>query len=373
MFDPSDSPAMDASGELLWVREVLDGHFLVEGVTLGARDGKAIRVEGQLLTDPDVAYEALAPRIAARDRTLLMRRENGNVVLYIARGRVKQEEGNRWLPWVLALATLLSVIFVGTVFNSGVAIVDLESGLRALALGLAYAAALLSIIGTHEMGHYLMAKRLGLPTSLPYLIPLPIWPFGTLGAVIRSKDLPSSRRAELLTGAAGPLAGLAVAIPVLILGLLLSEVQPLPTGEGYVAEGNSLLYLGLKYLVFGRVLPGGGVDVLLHPVAFAGWAGLLVTSLNLMPAGQLDGGHVAHALLGDKARYLTWGVIGALVLMGFLYPGWYLWAGLVFFFGRFQPTPYNDVSKLSDKGVALAIAMLVIFVLVFIPVPMRVV
>jgi membrane-associated protease RseP (regulator of RpoE activity) len=127
-----------------------------------------------------------------------------------------------------------------------------------------------------------------------------------MGAVIRMKSVPPSRRAMLLTGAAGPLAGLVVAVPLLIWGLSLSNVAPLPTGGEYMLEGNSLLYAALKRLILGAWLPAGGVDVNLHPMAFAGWAGLLVSALNMIPAGQLDGGHVAYALLGERARYLTY-------------------------------------------------------------------
>jgi len=164
-----------------------------------------------------------------------------------------------------------------------------------------------------------------------------------------------------------------IALPVLLLGLSLSEIAPLPAGGGYVMEGNSILYLLLKRLMLGAWLPRGGRDVMLHSVAMAGWAGLLVTAFNLIPAGQLDGGHIAYALLGYRARHVTWVVIGLLLLMGMVWEGWLLWAGLVFLFSRSQSAPLDDVSPISRHEELLAAAMLVLFVLLFTPVPLQVV
>ena len=178
----------------------------------------------------------------------------------------------------------------------------------------------------------------------------------------------------LAIGAAGPLAGLLVAIPVLWLGLGLSSVQPLPAGGSYMLEGNSLLYAALKFLHFGRFLPSSGYDVFIHPVAYAGWAGLLVTALNLIPAGQLDGGHILDALTGARgSRIMLWVVLGALALLSLLWTGWLLWVVLVFVFGRLRIPPLDDVTPLTRRQRALALLMLVIFALVFTPIPMSIV
>jgi membrane-associated protease RseP (regulator of RpoE activity) len=198
--------------------------------------------------------------------------------------------------------------------------------------------------------------------------------FGTFGAVISMAAPPRNRRHLLLIAAAGPLAGLAVAIPVLLLGLSLSRVEPLPTVGVYSMEGNSLLYALLKLLMFGKLLPSGGEDVFISPVAFAGWAGLLVTGLNLLPAGQLDGGHIVYALLGERwARIILWIVLAALAALAFLWQGWFIWVALIFLVGRMRVAPLDDVTPLTTAQRVLAVLMLAIFVLIFTPIPMRIV
>jgi membrane-associated protease RseP (regulator of RpoE activity) len=137
-------------------------------------------------------------------------------------------------------------------------------------------------------------------------------------------------------------------------------------------EGNSLLYAALKILVFGRFLPSGGYDVMLHSIAFAGWAGLLVTGLNLIPAGQLDGGHIIYALLGERARYLTIAIIIALLGLSWLWRGWLIWAFLIFIFSRAQATPLDDITSLTPSQRLVAIGMMILFVLVYVPVPITI-
>jgi membrane-associated protease RseP (regulator of RpoE activity) len=194
-------------------------------------------------------------------------------------------------------------------------------------------------------------------------------------------------------------AGLVVAIPVLLIGLSLSSVGQipvyLPQGQGLTIEGNSILYLFSKLLVFGELLPSpanyggltpliywvryfftgqplplGGVDVLLHPVAWAGWAGLLVTALNLIPAGQLDGGHVIYVLLGKRATALLPFILVALVMLGFFWAGWWLWALLIFVLGRMHAEPLDQITSLDPQRRLVAVMGLVIFFLVFTPVPL---
>ena len=206
--------------------------------------------------------------------------------------------------------------------------------------GIYFAGTLMGILAFHETGHYLTSRYHKVEVSLPYFIPLPpVISLGTLGAVIKM-DKPIQDRNQLFdVGASGPIAGLIIAIPLLVIGLHLSSVGP-PSAEGMI-EGNSILYALLKFAVFGRWLPGEGVDVQLHPMAFAGWVGLLITQINLMPIGQLDGGHVARAALGDRHEKLSERLHVVLPVIGFL-------AGLVMF------VMARDAGK--DTGDALSYA-----------------
>jgi membrane-associated protease RseP (regulator of RpoE activity) len=267
--------------------------------------------------------------------------------------------------------------------------------------GPVFAATLMAILLAHEMGHYVVARRHGIDVSLPYFIPLPYISMGTLGAVIRMKAPITRRDALIDVGAAGPLAGLAVAIPLLIWGLWTSPVAPVTAPvAGSVTEGNSLLYIGLKLLVHGRYLPAGGVDVQLSEMGFAAWVGVLLTFINLMPIGQLDGGHVAAAYFGGgherRAPWLHRGLllVGAGVLATLAFEAhaagrttraavqygamaalpWGVWALLLLGMrkmagGRYHPPV--DEAPLSPSRRRLFWLMVVVFVLVFTPVPMR--
>lgn len=369
--DTPDLPGQGTSPtDLEWIRGLLRDVFVIEDVTIGGFGGRGIRLRGHFTMDTGQAYRLLAPQFGALGRTILFRRDGNGHAIWVLDDRPRAAGGNRWLPLVLGIATVISMLATHILmFGTG----DLSwAGIRAGFPGAAqFTASLLAILLTHEMGHYFTARHFGVDVTPPYLIPFPLSPFGTMGAVIRMKSVPPSRRAMLLTGAAGPLAGLVVAVPLLIWGLSLSNVAPLPTGGEYMLEGNSLLYAALKRLILGAWLPAGGVDVNLHPMAFAGWAGLLVSALNMIPAGQLDGGHVAYALLGERARYLTYLVIVAMLVMAITWSGWLLWAVLIFALSRMQEPPLNDVTPLSRGEIGVAILLLVLFVLTFTPIPLR--
>jgi membrane-associated protease RseP (regulator of RpoE activity) len=357
-------------GDVDEVRSAAAEVMSIEDVTAGVAPANAVRVRGRLFLPPDEAWRMLANRFNLFGWTpMLRRRPDGPgdelLVLPVTFGGGKPRIA---LPAVLFVLTVLSCLFAGA---------QMVEGLRTwnfnLLDGLPFAAGLLAILTAHEFGHYLVARRLGSPTSLPYFIPMPIGPFGTLGAVITAGAPIRNRRHLLAIGAAGPVAGLVVAIPVLFVGLKLSHLQPLPA-VGYQLEGNSLLYGALKYLVFGRWLPSAGVDVFVHQLAFAGWAGLLVTGLNLIPAGQLDGGHIAYALLGPRrARILGWVMLGVMAVLSFLWTGWLLWLVLLLLATRLQDMPLDDITELTDRQRLFAVAMLVVFVLVFVPIPLTIV
>jgi membrane-associated protease RseP (regulator of RpoE activity) len=324
------------------------------------------------------------------------------------RGVNRPRRSNPWVNLVLFLLTLASVVVVGAL-NEGVgppaealtgnALQDLllfwQTALSNPWRGLPFAVSLLSILLAHEFGHYIAGRIHKSPVTLPYFLPMPLPPFGTLGAFIQLKAAPKNRRVLHDIGLAGPLAGLAVAIPVLLYGLSLSEVTDLPLNMQQVSlEGNSILYLLLKYVQFGELLPApvsyagvnpilywirfmftgqpfplGGTDVLLHPIAFAGWVGILITGLNLIPAGQLDGGHLVYVLFGRRAQQLLPFVLIGLALLGYVWSGWWLWAVLIFMFGRRFAEPLDQITELDPTRRWIAIFGLIVFVLVFIPRP----
>src|SRR5688572_16220033 len=203
-----------------------------------------------------------------------------------------------YVPLLLFLATWGTVLWTGATL----VLQRAPGSWPELLTGWVYAVPLMGILTCHELGHYIAARWHGVAASLPYFLPLyKLSPFGTLGAVITMPHI-RSRNALLDIGAAGPLAGIAVAIPVLCAGLALSPVEPHPS-TAYIQEGQSLLYWLLKRLVAGDIPEGH--DVMLHPTAEAGWVGLFVTMINLLPWGQLDGGHIAYALLGPRQNQLA--------------------------------------------------------------------
>lgn len=330
-----------------------------------------IRLEGRFLTETAEAYEKIAPRLRRLGYTTLFRQEEGRqIILAVPGGALPTSQPRPLLAAFLFLLTLLSVLYTGALMEAE----SLET--FSLLAGWPFAVSLLSILLAHEFGHYIVARRLGAAVSLPYFIPFPtilpyiVSPFGTMGAFINMRTPPTNRRTLLAIAAAGPLAGLVLAVPILLIGLSLSEVTRLPPGTFYQQEGNSLLYLAFKYLTFGQILPSNGVDVNIHIVAYAGWAGLLVTALNLIPAGQLDGGHVIYALMGERANTVTWGVIAALALLGILWQGWWLWAFLVAFLGRVRATPFDAITGLDRPRQILAASLVIVFILIFTPMPL---
>ena len=227
---------------------------------------------------------------------------------------------------------------------------------------------LMAILGVHELGHYFMARRRKVAASLPFFIPsLP--PFGTFGALISLRDPIPSRKSLLEIGVAGPLAGLALAIPIGILGLVLTnmEARPIPTDAG--SAGLVQISFPAIYLWLEQLVPIQG-EYLLHPTAFAAWIGFLVTALNLLPAGQLDGGHIARALLGQNAKYASWAAIVALIGLTYFYWSWIVFAMIILFLGAKHPPPLNDITKLDIRRKLVGVFAFIVLIVAFVPVPM---
>ena len=237
-----------------------------------------------------------------------------------------------------------------------------------------FSLAIILILGTHECGHYLMARRYGMLVTPPFFLPAPIPPIGTFGAVIRMRSPMMHRRALMDIGVAGPLAGLAVALPFLTYGLAHAKFMIVRYWEpgGGLHFGHSLLTWGLSRLLVGTPPPGYAVDWLSHPFAWAGWIGMLVTSLNLMPVGQLDGSHVAYALVGRRQRLVAWFFIGALLALARQWPGWIFWTVLMVFLVRVSHPPVVlERVGLGPGRRLLGWAMVVLLLLLFLPAPVR--
>jgi len=301
----------------------------------------------------------------------------------------------------------LFVLTVGTTFSTFFVIWSGGSGVAAINASLIFSLSLVLILGSHEMGHYVLARIHGVDTSLPYFIPLPLLGVGTLGAVIRIRGRIPQRNALVDIGAAGPLAGLAVAIPLIVVGLTRSKIVDLPVepdgflgpsslwsllhravdylmakwsgvrlppsatgGAEYYIFGDNLLMRGLRLLVIGP-LPAGK-DIQEHPMVIAGWFGLLVTMLNLVPIGQLDGGHLTYALFGERAR--TIGKLMALGMFGlcvFYSAGWLLWLIVTSKFIGFRHPPLIDEQAPLSAGRKLTCAICFIGLIVCVmPVPL---
>lgn len=266
---------------------------------------------------------------------------------------------------LLFLLTVISTTAAGAL-QQGVSLTALFKDWTLITRGIPFSFTLLAILIAHEMSHYFVSRYHGVRVTLPFFIPAPSV-IGTFGAFIRIKSPMEDRRALLDIGLSGPLGGAVVAIPVLYIGLKMSTIQIMlkPTG---VELGSSILLDQMVRFTLGK-LPDY-YQVVLHPVAFAGWIGLLVTSLNLIPIGQLDGGHIAYAILGEKSKKLAIGCFIALIILGLVgWSGWFIWAGLLYVMGWQHPPPLNPAIPLDTKRKWLGVLALILFVVTFTPTP----
>jgi membrane-associated protease RseP (regulator of RpoE activity) len=285
---------------------------------------------------------------------------------------------------ILFLLTLLTTTMAGA--QSGGAPVSIFhplDTLLSLPVGLSFSIPLMSILLAHEMGHFVTARRYGVETSLPYFIPAivpsPI-SIGTFGAFIRMRSLPRTRRAMFDIGAAGPWAGFVVALAAIVVGLKLSQVTPLDNSAGGIELGNSVIFWSVARVILG--VDPDSVNVNLHPIAFAGWIGLLVTTLNLLPVGQLDGGHVVYSMFGARwhrliSRGMWFGcllmaVVPRLLHLGY-WPGWIMWFLLVLVLGLGHPATQDADTPLAGKRRLAAWATVLLFIVTFAPVPFSIV
>ncbi|MFP4545531.1 MAG: site-2 protease family protein [Methanomassiliicoccales archaeon] len=310
-------------------------------------------------------FESLRQELDTKRYIPALRTQMGEHVIQIVK-RPEMRTRSIWVNRVMLVATFISTVFAGAFLWSGYQGIDLFDPSSFLWGAIFFSIPLLSILGVHETGHYLMSERHGVDASLPFFIPS-VPPLGTFGAFISMRDPMPNRRALLDIGVAGPLAGLAVTVPVTILGLFLTAQGDVQSGalgpQGGIGLNLQPLFMLFTVLV---PLPEG---VALHPTAFAAWVGFLVTAINLLPAGQLDGGHIARALLGDNARYLSYLTIGALFIMGLFFSGWLFFAIIILFLGLRHPPPLNDITTLGVKRKVVGAVALIILATTFVPVP----
>jgi membrane-associated protease RseP (regulator of RpoE activity) len=288
---------------------------------------------------------------------------------------------SRWiLHWFLLALSLLTMTMAGVALMQSFERnrpVDIEQYISLVFLlrvhpvlllqGLAFSITLMTILLAHEMGHYVMCRYYGIDASLPYFLPAPT-PIGTLGAFIRIRSPIYSRRALFDVGIAGPLAGFVVLVPLLAIGIANSKVIPGIANRGDLTFGVPAIERILEWVIFPGV-PAS--NILLHPIARGAWVGILATALNLLPIGQLDGGHILYSFIGRKHKLLSRAFVVALVPLGIFYShSWLVWAGLLFLFGLRHPVIY-DVTELDRARVLLGLAALAMFLLTFMLVPLR--
>ena len=291
--------------------------------------------------------------------------QNGDrFILAVSKIGQKKESKIPWSNILLFIATVITVFIAGAMMENQ----NVFSNPLLIIKGASFAVPLILMLSFHEFGHYFVSRRRKIDVSLPYFIPGPTI-FGTFGAVIRSKSPFKNRRDLVDVGAAGPIAGFVVAIIATIIGLTQSHIVPTPP-QGSLAFGDSIIFRFLCWIVLGKTPEG--YDVMLSPMAFAGWAGILVTMLNLMPIGQLDGGHILYALLGKKQRLTAWVFVPVLFLMGlYFWPGWLMWGGIALIIRPAHPPTLNDSLELDTKRKIIGWIALSIFTLSFIPIPLR--
>ncbi|HYB42315.1 MAG TPA: site-2 protease family protein [Candidatus Methylomirabilis sp.] len=353
------------------LRRGLDDFFVVKEHEVR---GAALRWGGELRIEPARAVALLESRLRPFGYTPFLKREGDLVwieAIPLANVVVRARPA---LNLALFLLTVISTIAAGGLWASNsfpfITFDPLREPWRLLE-GVSFACTLLAILGTHEFGHYFTARHYGAAVSLPYFIPAPPpLPFGTLGAVIVMRSPARDRNSLFDIAVAGPLAGLAVALPALWLGLTWSRVAVIPPNA--TTFGDSILMRAMTHLVFGPI--PDGMDVFVHPVALAAWVGLFVTALNLFPVGQLDGGRIAYALFGSFHRQVSIATFFGLLALGAVFgaANWFVFAALVaLLIGFHHAPPLDDLSPLSPRRYALGAFCLVLLVLLIPPVPIQ--
>jgi membrane-associated protease RseP (regulator of RpoE activity) len=331
-----------------------------------------IAFRGHLQLGPQEGYALLSERFAALGYTPLLRREGDHEIVSALPAVFSTSTPQRWwINLILLILTLGTTTLMGAIMEQGEALSQnpllLIQQPVLLLTGIPASLTIMGILGVHELAHYFAARRHGLDSSLPYFIPIPLG-FGTFGAIIRMRTPWRNRNALFDVGAAGPLAGILVALPLFFLGLLNSPTMP-PQPDG-MPLGTPLLLRWLENLVYLIKDIPPAHDIYVNSWTFAAWFGLVVSGFNLLPIGQLDGGHVAYAVLGKWTKILSILVLATIGILGVLmWPGWYVWIAFTFLSGWMHPPPLNMLEPLSKGRIALGIVVFLLMVLMFTPAP----
>jgi membrane-associated protease RseP (regulator of RpoE activity) len=298
---------------------------------------------------------------------------------FVVPARPRKFQSRLWLHALLLALTVASTTIAGALhyaaFASEFAARPVSLGWGLLLQGFWYSGTLLGILGAHEMGHYLLCRRYNVDASLPYFIPMPPLLFltGTLGAVIKIREAFPNRKVLFDIGVGGPIAGFVLLVPALFYGMTLSNVVPAPTQGSVLFLGEPLLFKMAMHAVFGTIRDGYTVNM--HPMVFAAWFGMLATALNLLPFGQLDGGHITYATLGRWSTPISIGTVATAVVMTFVSVSWLvitvLMLAMLFALGPRHPRVIYEHEPLGAGRNAIAVLALIIFILCFTPVPIQ--
>lgn len=326
--------------------------------------GNTIQFTGKLYSSAEETMGALREKLSSYNLIPLVSQGKEGVILKIGFLREVKKNRKPTIHIILFSLTVLSTLFVGAFHAKGNPLANPSDLLK----GIPFSFSILLILGSHELGHFFTSQRSKVDASLPYFIPFPHL-LGTFGAFIKIRSPIPDKKSLIRIGAAGPLTGLLFAIPISVIGLKLSEVVSLSELKTMplLSLGNSILFY---FIVKLSVSVPPGYEILLHPVALAGWAGILVTGLNLMPVGQLDGGHISYAVFGRYHKWVARAIFFGLIPLGLVWAGWWVWAVLLFFLGVQHPPPLNDITPLEGKEKFLGWLSLVLFVLTFTPIPL---
>ena len=324
-------------------------------------------------------FDALRKSLSEKGYIPMLRYDKGEHIIYIVK-KPKKKEGSIWINISLLIAVIITTILTGSILHIGYSdiwsipnITDVININNLFYGAVLFSLPLMSILLIHEMGHYFISKKHGISTSLPYFLPippiLPSFNIGTFGALIHSRDPMPNKKALFDVGLAGPLAGFLIAIPITAIGIYTAKIVPilsldqLPSGQAVFSP--SFLIDILSRLIL-DIPEGFTIDM--NPILFAGWVGLLLTSINLLPAGQLDGGHIFRAVLGEKQKYAGWIAIFIMILTGW----WFFAFIIIFMMGMMHPPPLNDDTEIDIKRKMLFFVALAILILCYIPFPIYV-